>query len=214
MILKKLTQLRHGIKKTTLTRPGPVLKISKDYNRKIKVANKIKNKYQKKNIGQKNKNNKTSADCLKTAGYLDTKDQDKINYIFVPPKKETTNKIPEDACLFIRIEIDLADFKKENLSSKIRKDKTKKPIFYKEKKQEEVPEDSTETIKILEDIANLEPGKNAQLAAKKISEKHKKIREANARKRKYKIPGEIVRIEEVETPLGKSKSSSFCRKNS
>ena len=60
-----------------------------------------------------------------------------------------------------------------------------------------MPEDSTETIKILEDIANLEPGKNAQFAAKKIGEKHKKTREANARKQKYKIPGEIVRIEEV-----------------
>ena len=99
----------------------------------------------------------------------------------------------------------MTDFKKENLSSKIRKDKTKKLNFYKEKKQEEVPEDSTETIKILEDIVNLEPGKNAQLAAKKISEKHKKMREANTRKQKYEIPGEIVRIEEVETPQGKVK---------
>ena len=99
----------------------------------------------------------------------------------------------------------MTDFKKENLSSKIRKDKTKKLNFYKEKKQEEVPEDSTETIKILEDIVNLEPGKNAQLAAKKISEKHKKMRETNTRKRKYEIPGEIVRIEEVETPQGKVK---------
>ena len=44
-----------------------------------------------------------------------------------------------------------------------------------------------------------------QLAAKKISENYKKIREANARKQKYKIPGEIVRIEEVETPQGKVK---------
>ena len=49
-------------KKTTITRSGLVLKLSTDYNRKIKVANKIKNKYRKKNIGQKNKNNKTSAD--------------------------------------------------------------------------------------------------------------------------------------------------------
>ena len=42
-----------------------------------------------------------------------------------------------------------------------------------------MPKDSetTETIKILEDIANLEPGKNAQLAAKKINEKYKKMRE-------------------------------------
>ena len=199
-------QLRRGIKKPTINKPGPVFKLSTDYNRKVKVANKIKNKYRKKIIGQKNKSNKISAEWLKTAGYLDTKDQDKINYIFVPPKKETTNKIPDDAGHFTRTEIDSTDFKKENLTSKIRKDKTKKPYFYKEKTQE-APKDSetTETIKILEDIANLEPGKNAQLAAKKISEKYKKMREALAKKRKYKIPGEIVKIEEVETPQGKVK---------
>ena len=28
-----------------------------------------------------------SAECLKAAGYLDTKDQDKISYMFIPPKK-------------------------------------------------------------------------------------------------------------------------------
>ena len=99
-----------------------------------------------------------------------------------------------------------AYFKKENLTSKIRKDNTKKPYFYKEKKQE-VPKDSetTETIKISEDIANLEPGKNAQLAAKKISGKYKNKREALAKKQKYKIPGKIVKIEEVGTPQGKVK---------
>ena len=47
--------------------------------------------------------------------------------------------------------------------------------------------------------------KNAPLAAKKISEKYKKLREANARKQKYKIPGEIVRIEKVETDQGEVK---------
>ena len=47
--------------------------------------------------------------------------------------------------------------------------------------------------------------KNAQLAAKKISEKYKKLREANARKKKYKIPGEIVRIVKVETIQGEVK---------
>ena len=47
--------------------------------------------------------------------------------------------------------------------------------------------------------------KNAPLAAKKISEKYKKLREANARKQKYKIPGEIVRIEKVETNQGEVK---------
>ena len=70
-----------------------------------------------------------------------------------------------------------------------------------------MPKDSetTETIKISEDIANLEPGKNAQLAAKKISEKYKKMREALAKKQNYKNPGQIVKIEEVETPQGKVK---------
>ena len=70
-----------------------------------------------------------------------------------------------------------------------------------------MPKDSetTETIRNLDDIATLEPGKNAQLAAKKISKKYKKLREANARKRKYKLPGEIVTIETVETPQGEVK---------
>ena len=62
-----------------------------------------------------------------------------------------------------------------------------------------------ETIQLFNDIAILEPGKIAQRAAKRISEKYKKIREANAKKQKYKIPGEIVRIEEVETPQGQVK---------
>ena len=38
-------------------------------------------------IGQINTQNKASRNWLKTAGYLDTKDQDKINHIFAPPKK-------------------------------------------------------------------------------------------------------------------------------
>ena len=47
-----------------------------------------------------------------------------------------------------------------------------------------LPKDSetAETMKILNEIAALEPGKNAQLAAKKLSQKYKKLREANARK--------------------------------
>ena len=65
--------------------------------------------------------------------------------------------------------------------------------------------ETVETIKILKDIATLEPRKNAQFAAKKISEKYKKLREANARKKKYKIPGEIVTKKTVETPHGEVK---------
>ena len=71
--------------KTEVARPGPIIKLSTDFDKKVKAAKKIKNKYLKKKIGQKNTQNKISKDWLKTAGYLDTKDQDKINYIFVPP---------------------------------------------------------------------------------------------------------------------------------
>ena len=42
--------------------------------------------------------------------------------------------------------------------------------------------DKDETIQILDAIAILEPGKNAQIAAKKISEKYRLIRQATLRK--------------------------------
>ena len=89
-------------KKSTAAKPGQIFKLSTDFNKKIREANQIKNKYLKKKIGQREKSNKISAEWLKTAGYLDTKDQDKINYIFIPPKKETSNNIPADAAHFIR----------------------------------------------------------------------------------------------------------------
>ena len=79
--------------KTHIQRPGPTYKLSTDYERKVRAVNKIKNKYLRKKVGQRKHVNKISAEWLKTAGYLDTTDQDKINYIFVPPKKKTTNKI-------------------------------------------------------------------------------------------------------------------------
>ena len=61
--------------------------------------------------------------------------------------------------------------------------------------------DGDETIRILDDIAALEPGKNAQIAAKKISQKYKKIGEANAKKR-FKLPGEIAVGDTIETEHG------------
>ena len=39
-------------------------------------------------IGQREKSNEISADWLKATGYLNKKVQDKIYYIFVPPKKK------------------------------------------------------------------------------------------------------------------------------
>ena len=59
-------------------------------------------------------------------------------------------------------------------------------------------------MRTLEDIATLEPGKNAQPAAKKICEKYKKIREAQARK-KFILPGEEVKIETIKSDDGEVK---------
>ena len=58
-----------------------------------------KKKFEKDLTNDKSK--KTSADWLKTAGYLDTKDQDPTNYIFVPPKKAEENKIPADPAILL-----------------------------------------------------------------------------------------------------------------
>ena len=69
-----------------------------------------------------------------------------------------------------------------------------------------------DTIKTLDDIATLQPGKNAQLAAKKIREKYKKMREAKNRKNKFKLPGEIVKIETIETPQGEVKVPLLIQK--
>ena len=114
-------------KKNSVAKPGE--KLSTDYNRKLKAANKI-NKYLRKKIGKRHKSNKISKDWLKTAGYLDPKGQHKINYIFVPPKKEDKNNIPGAAGHFVRTEIDSTDFKKENFASKVRRNKNKKPYLY------------------------------------------------------------------------------------
>ena len=173
-------------KKSSVARPGEIFRLSTDYNRKLKAANKIKNKYLKKKIGQQEKSNKISKDWLKSAGYLDTKDQNKINYIFVPPKKENKNNIPGDAAHFVRTEIDSADFKKENLVLKI-KNKAKKPYLnFKKWRPKEKINNTEETIIILEDIATLQPGNNAWIAAKKITEKYKNMRTALAKKKKKK----------------------------
>ena len=113
--------------KTTISKPGPIYKLSTDYNKKIRAAKKIYiYKCIKKKIGAREKSNKISAEWLKTAGYLNTKDQDKINYIFIPPKKEKINSIPADAGHFIRSETDSTDFKKRKsrIKKKKRKDKT------------------------------------------------------------------------------------------
>ena len=39
--------------KTNIAKPGPIIKLSTDYNKKVKATTKIKNKYLKKNIGRR-----------------------------------------------------------------------------------------------------------------------------------------------------------------
>ena len=160
--------------KTEIASPGPIIKLHTDYDRKVKVAKKVKNEYLEKKIVQINTQNKASKDWLKAAGFLDTKDQDRINYIFVPPKKVEINKIPGYAAHFIRPEIDSTDLKKENLVTKIRRNKNIRKPYKKMVNTNNADKD--ETIQILDDIAILEPGKNAQIAAKKIREKYRLLR--------------------------------------
>ena len=71
--------------------------------------------------------------------------------------------------------------------------------------------DRIDTKETLGDLASLQSSKNAQLAAKKISKKYQKIREVNKRKNKFKLPGEIVKIETVETSR-RYQRSCFNRK--
>ena len=94
----------------------------------------------------------------------------------------------------------MTDFEKENLASKTRK--SKKGKNWKSKDLPKTGNDLTGTVNILDDIASLQPGKNAQIAAKKISEKYEKMREVLVAKKKYKIPGEIVIDEDVKTDQG------------
>ena len=71
-------------KESAAAKPGAIFKLSTDYNKKVEAANKIKIKYLiKKKISQREKSNKISADWLKTACYLDTKDQKKKKKLYV-----------------------------------------------------------------------------------------------------------------------------------
>ena len=120
-----LAQIQWDPKNTAVSADTkPRIKLSTDFNRKLKAANKIK-KIQKKIIGTRRVKS-TWKDWLKNAGYLDTKDQDGINYILVLPKDVRENDIPYDAEHFICTEIESTDFKKSNLASKMTSSKNKK----------------------------------------------------------------------------------------
>ena len=129
-------------------------------------------------IKQKN----VSSDWLKAAGYLDTEDQDAIQYIFNPPKNNANdeNKPTEPA----EAAGDVIDLKKtsgttaaqlatKKLVKKYRNLARKKPFKRLPPATDDTAEINDEDINNLDTIAKLEPGKNAQIAAKKISEKYK-----------------------------------------
>ena len=86
---------------------------------------------------------------LKTAGYLDTEDQNSINYIFAPPKKTTQNNIPANAGHFIQSERNSRDLKKTNLAKK----KTAKRIVDKYRKQARKRPCTVQSI-VLQDPSN------------------------------------------------------------
>ena len=86
----------------------PKIKLSTDFSKKVRAANKIKKKYLRKKIGKRSlhKNNSSAQKWLENAGYLDTKDQDSINCMFVQPSKNAQHSV--------QAEIDSTDFKKSN----------------------------------------------------------------------------------------------------
>ena len=105
----------------------------------------------------------------------------------MPPKKTEENKIPADAGHFIRSEIEATDLNKSDLATEIkgknivnkyRKMARKRPykvpdiVLEEPANTEEI--DKIDTIETLEDIAALQPGRNAQLAVKKNKRKIQK----------------------------------------
>ena len=143
----------------------PKTKLLTDFSKKVRAANEIKKKYLRKKIGNRSqhKNNSSAQKWLKNAGYFDTKDQHSIIYPLVQPSKNAQNSVQD--------EIDSTDFKKSNLVSKKErrgKQQQKTPYTFEKNKKED------NMIEALENIAMLRPGKNAQIAAKKISKKYQK----------------------------------------
>ena len=141
----------------------------------VRAAEKIKKKYKKQRIGQPNKQNKKATDWLQQAGYLETKDLKTMNY-------DNSNITDNNA----KTKIDISEKKTsnaqiaaKNIVKKYKNLARKKPYSRPLPKStvdiinEEVS-NNEDTINDLDTIANLQPGRNVQIAAKKINEKYKK----------------------------------------
>ena len=92
-------------------------KIKNKYKKQHKIIGKIKPKFEIEDSNDRpNKKvqipnvSKAPKDWPKAAGYLDTKDQDSIRYVYVPPAKPE-QKAPTDTGHCIGPEIDNVDLK-------------------------------------------------------------------------------------------------------
>ena len=195
--------------------------VATQMNSAVIAANKVQEKYKKqlkkKSVGKLIKQNKASTAWLKAAGYLDTKDQDAIQYIFIVPKNNVSdNNIDNQPTEPVGDIIDLKEtssttatqlaakkpVRKYRILARRKAYKRPHPVVDGTEPENDKISDREDTINTLETIAVLQPGKNDQLAAKKISEKDKNIRETKKSKNIFRLPGEILRAETVETPQG------------
>ena len=134
--------------------------------------------------------NEMSENVLRNLRPIDTREeQEKIEDQFIPMDDRTQQELKDDDYLSFKSESE--GIEGENIHTTSALDENKSTAA----KPGAIFKLSTDYNKKI----------NAQPVAKKIIEKCKKLREANARKQKYKMPGEIVRIEKLKTDQGEVK---------
>ena len=135
------------------------------------------------------KKNKVSADWVKAAVYLDTEDQDTIQYIFNVPKNDVSNNDgnniennnkaaePVGGVIDLKKSSGATQVAAKNIVEKYRNLARKKP--YKRPPPAAIEAETNDdeisnkegTINTLDTTAELQPGKNTQTATKKFTEK-------------------------------------------
>ena len=175
----------------------------------VKAAKKMKKKYKRqrnRKIGQLNKQNKASADWLKQAEYLYTHDQPAINYNYLKIRnnnnKETKTDIGEN---IYQKKTSSGQIAAKKLVKKYRnlarKKPYKRPISAPTVDVTEEVSDNEDTINDIDNIATLQPGRNAQIVVKKISEKYKKMRSKKPKRAEspkiFKLPSDNDEIAEA-----------------
>ena len=128
-----------------------------------------------------NKKNQVSADWLKRAGYLDTEGLDGIQYNYIANKQKTEPKVDAigktidlNKTSGTQLEAKKTVKKYGNLTRK--KPYGRPPTLATVAVENEEVRDKEDTLNDLDTIAELQPDRNVQTAAKRISEKYKKMR--------------------------------------